>query len=88
MIIATLGLGCTRIYRAARRCMEEVCRILIFIPSIPKYRFISCTFTAPSAFDMLRYPKVHATDLTCVIPELGRVDPSILTRLEIDGASS
>ncbi|KAF4565410.1 Mitochondrial Translation Optimization [Pleurotus pulmonarius] len=41
-----------------------------------------------SAFDLLRYPKVHATDLTCVIPELGRVDPSILTRLEIDGRYS
>lgn len=52
---------------------------------IPFYLMVG---TPRSAFDMLRYPKVDAIDLKCVIPELSTVDPSILTRLEIDGALS
>ena len=38
-----------------------------------------------SAFQLLRHPGVTAASLKAVIPELAAVDPTTLSRIDIDG---
>ena len=38
-----------------------------------------------SAFEMLRYPGVKASDLKQAVPELHDVDENVLGRVDIDG---
>jgi hypothetical protein len=40
-----------------------------------------------SAFDMLRYAKLRTADFIKVIPELASIDPHILSRIDVDGAT-
>jgi hypothetical protein len=55
-----------------------------------------CTFTTPppqrrlrpiSGFDLLANPRVTINDIIPAIPALGTIDPQLLARVEIDGAS-
>jgi hypothetical protein len=36
---------------------------------------------------MLRYPNLRTADFAKVVPELAAIDPRILSRIDIDGAS-
>jgi hypothetical protein len=42
-------------------------------------------FPFGSAFQILRHPGITAASLKTVIPELAAVDPSTLSRIDIDG---
>lgn len=44
-----------------------------------------CFFFFGSAFQILRHPGVTSASLTAVIPELAAVDPTVLSRIDIDG---
>jgi len=41
--------------------------------------------TNNSAYEMLRYPGVTSTTMIPVIDQLGKMDPQILARVDIDG---
>ena len=41
--------------------------------------------TNESAYEMLRYPGVTSTRMIPVIDQLGKMDPQILARVDIDG---
>ena len=40
-----------------------------------------------SAYELLRYPGVTASNLSHVIPELANIDPLVLMRVQIEGIS-
>ncbi|KAK7047759.1 Mitochondrial Translation Optimization [Paramarasmius palmivorus] len=78
------------VFESTKRALERGTELLKSVKLTPQ-RWADHGYHVPldgiyrSAFEMLRYPKIKTADFQGLIPELSTIDPSIYSRIDIDG---